>query len=183
MEQWKSIKGFKNLYKISDHGRILSCSKIVSGKFGSKRQLPDKILSATNNGKGYLVVALYKDGQRYFRKVHRLVAKAFIENPFDLPEVNHKDGDKTNNRPYNLEWSTTKENCRHRQDNGLGNHKTANKAREKAVACFDLSTGKIVNTYCSARIASIEFGCRPDSIGEVARGRKKSLKGYGWKFI
>lgn len=70
-------------------------------------------MTPSKDGKGYLFVSLSKDGKRYLKKVHRLVAQAFIPNPFRKPQINHKNGDKTNNGIDNLEWVTNAENMLH----------------------------------------------------------------------
>jgi len=101
-EIWKDIQGFEGLYKISNFGRVLSFKK---GKM--KNLCIDK--------DGYLVVNLYKKNKNHNKKVHRLVADAFIPNPNNLPEVNHKNenNDKANNYVDNLEWCTKSKNMKH----------------------------------------------------------------------
>lgn len=97
-EVWKDIQGFEGLYQVSTWGRIRS-----------KRGF----LKPYSNHKGYLKVCLSKDGVKYKKRVNRLVAEAFIDNPLNLPQVNHKDRDKSNNAISNLEWVTAKENRDH----------------------------------------------------------------------
>ena len=98
-EIWKDISGFEGFYEISSYGRVRS---VKSGK----------ILSTSKCGgcRGYLSVCLSKNGKRYGKLVHRLVAEAFIPAIEGLSEVNHKDEDKTNNRVYNLEFCDHKYN-------------------------------------------------------------------------
>ena len=98
-EIWKDISGFEGVYEISSYGRVRS---VKSGK----------ILSTSKCGgcRGYLSVCLSKNGKRYGKLVHRLVAEAFIPVVEGLSEVNHKDEDKTNNRVENLEWCDHKYN-------------------------------------------------------------------------
>jgi len=182
-EIWKDIKGFESEYKISNMGRIISKERKVSGKNNSIRTIFEKEITPTFNGKGYLVVALYKDGKRYFKKMHRLVAEAFIPNPDNKPEVNHINGDKTKNIWTNLEWVTTKENCIHRQNNGLGNIEAATVAKYKPIAKIDMKTNKIIKKYKCVKDASIEMNCKIDAIARVARGERKSYKGYKWKYL
>lgn len=182
METWKDVKDFEGFYQISNKGNIKSLERQVTGKLGSVRVLPEKLITPTDNGKGYLVVALYKNGKRYFKKIHRLVAEAFIPNPDNKSEVNHIDGNKSNNNYTNLEWSTTKENCRHRQDTGLGNIEAATKAKYRPIIKINLTTGEEKRYDCVKDVAK-EFGCKIDAIARVARGERKSYKGYGFKYV
>lgn len=183
IEEWKDIKDFEGLYKISNKGRIKALERKVIGKFNSVRTIKEQYLTPTDNGRGYMVVALYKNGKRYFKKVHRLVAEAFIPNPENKSEVNHIDGNKKNNYVENLEWVTTKENCRHRQDNNLGNIEAATIAKYKPVIKYDLNTGEELEEFPSAKSAAEAAGSnRSESVARVARGEKKSYKGYGYKY-
>ncbi len=97
-EVWKDIKGFEGLYQVSTQGQVKSRRGILKPYI---------------NHKGYLKVCLSKDGVKYKKRVNRLVAEAFIENPLNLPQVNHKDRNKNNNAVSNLEWCTAKENRDH----------------------------------------------------------------------
>jgi hypothetical protein len=103
-EQWKDIQGTDGFYQISSLGRVKS--------FINTRQNiseTEKILKPYLNTKKYPCVSLFKKNYR----IHRLVAEHFIPNPKDLPQVNHKDGNKTNNEIDNLEWVTNRENVIH----------------------------------------------------------------------
>lgn len=95
MEVWKPIKDFED-YEVSDCGRV--------------RNKDGRTLKPYVNHKGYLKVGLFKSGKCHKKRVHRLVAEAFIENPHDYPQVNHKDENKKNNRVDNLEWCTNQQN-------------------------------------------------------------------------
>lgn len=114
-EIWKDINGWEGLYQISNYGRVKSLSKYLYngyGYFWSK----EKIMKLTNNQDGYLRIHLRNNGKRKVYSVHRLVAEAFIPNPNNLPEVNHKDEDTSNSKVDNLEWCTSKYNSNY------GNH-------------------------------------------------------------
>ena len=104
-EIWKPIENYEQ-YSISNLGNVYS----------SKR---NRILKPTNTTKGYVQVHLSKNGNVVNAPIHRLVAKAFIANPFNKPQVNHIDGDKHNNRVENLEWRTNSENQKHAIKLGL----------------------------------------------------------------
>ena len=123
VEVWKDINGFSN-YQISNYGRVKSKSRYVNVgiKNVNKFYKQEKIINQYYNGRGYMQVTIYNDiGKPKTIKVHRLVARAFIENKNNLPQVNHKDGNKLNNCIDNLEWITHKENIRHSYRTGLHN--------------------------------------------------------------
>ena len=104
-EIWKPIAGYENLYEISNLGMVKSLKRdVMIGNTCNVRHLPERLLKLATNSVGYLQVCLCKDGKLKWHRVHRLVAQAFLPNPDNLPEVNHKDEDKMNNRVDNLEW-------------------------------------------------------------------------------
>lgn len=115
---WKDIKDFEGLYQISDRGEVKSLSRSVKGPYGSVHTLKEKLLKPWDAG-GYNRVTLRKDGRESFVAVHRLVATAFIDNPNHLRVVNHKNGNKKDNRVENLEWCTDTENQLHSFKLGL----------------------------------------------------------------
>lgn len=102
MEIWKNIEGYHGKYQVSSWGRVRNAET-------------GHILTPYKNKKGYLKVGLMVKGKKSPEKhrVNRLVAKAFIQNPYDLPQVNHKDGNKENNSVTNLEWITNDMNTKH----------------------------------------------------------------------
>ena len=105
LEQWKMVPDYEGMYMVSNLGRVKSI------RFGRERILK---ASTSQSGKGYKQVCLCKNGVKKYIGVHILVAMAFIPNPKNLPEVNHKDEDKSNNCVDNLEWCTASENSLHR---------------------------------------------------------------------
>ena len=121
-EIWKDIKDYEGLYQISNYGNVKSLPKERRNRRGVYIQ-KEKLLSLTNTSTGYKKVELVKDGKRKGFKVHRLVAQAFIPNPDEKPQVNHIDGDKTNNYVDNLEWVTASENSIHAYNTGLNSNK------------------------------------------------------------
>lgn len=104
MEIWRPISGYEGLYEVSDKGRIRAQSQYRSWKTP---------ISLTLMNTGYLRARLCKNGKGRGYSVHRLVAEAFIPNPDNLPLVNHKDEDKTNNCVENLEWCTHSYNSKY----------------------------------------------------------------------
>ena len=114
-EEWKPIVGFYN--EVSNHGRVRSVTHVA----GNGKTYQGKILKPIITKSGYVNVCLTagNDESRITKRVHRLVAEAFVENPYDKDEINHKDGNKENNRADNLEWVTRSENEQHAYDNNL----------------------------------------------------------------
>ena len=131
MEVWKPIKGYEDLYEISSQGRVRSRDKIRKlgrGK-GYVKFFPSKILSTSINNCGYKIIILSKPGSKVICKsIHRLVAEAFIPNPLNLSDINHKDENKLNNCIDNLEWMSHKDNMRY----GTACERIANANRNKS---------------------------------------------------
>ena len=109
-EIWRPIEGYEGLYEVSNTGRVRSVDRYVKTCYGSYRLYKGKVLSLVITSYGYFVVSLHFNGKQNTIKVHRIVAQAFIPNPDNLPEVNHKDEVKTNNNVDNLEWCDSKYN-------------------------------------------------------------------------
>ena len=118
MEIWKDIDGYEGHYQISSLSRVKSLSRPSwNGKvfFNTK----ERILSPRVKDNGYLFVTLCINNNKHHKYIHRLVAQTFLPNLDNLPQVNHKDCDKTNNQVDNLEWCNQNFNIRHAWDNGL----------------------------------------------------------------
>ncbi len=133
MEEWRPVVGCVGLYEVSNYGRVRSLDRISQyNAYGKRidRPIRGKVLKPQFDGMGnYLHVSITtKDGKHVSRNVHRLVAEAFVDNPLGLPEVNHKDEDKTNNRANNLEW------CDHTYNNNYGSKKDSTKGERNAAA-------------------------------------------------
>lgn len=119
-ESWKAIPGYVGAYEVSSFGAVRSVDRTtVSEKDGRTRVYPGKLLKQCTKNRRYATVSLSVNGALRSIKVARLVALAFVDNPNGKPEVNHKDGDRLNNRAENLEWATRKENMRHAVETGL----------------------------------------------------------------
>ena len=122
-EEWKDIPGYEGLYQVSNTGKIKGLPRVTV----QNQILQERILIPGVINNGYLQITLHKNGEHKNFLVHRLVANAFIPNPKNLPEVNHKDEDKTNCNSDNLEWCTRKYNLNY----GTRNQRSAESRRKK----------------------------------------------------
>ena len=112
-EIWKPIAGYEEYYEASSLGRIKRLAGWRNGRWG-KIHVEEKLLTPHDCGRGYCQVKLCVNGVRSQPSLHRLIAETFIPNPYNLPQINHKDGNKLNNCIDNLEWCTCAENAQHR---------------------------------------------------------------------
>ena len=158
IEEWKDIPGYEGSYQVSNLGRVKSVPRKVPYKGGpSYALLKGKIMSLSVEKDGYLVVALSKKGARKMHKVHRLVAAAFIGGEHRGLQINHIDGDKSNNSVDNLEWCSCKQNILHKF-NALGyTQKDTRRGRTVTV----LSDGK---QYGSIKSAARALHVNPQTI-------------------
>lgn len=160
-EKWKPVVGYEGLYEVSSHGRVKSARRGIVMKQG-------------HNADGYPVVGFSVNGRHKTLTVHRLVAKAFIDNKEDLPEVNHIDEVKTNNHVENLEWVTHRENL----TAGTVQKRNEESNLRRPFRCVE--TNKI---YRSQRRCAEEIGVSRVLITNVLAGRNKSAKGLHFEFI
>ena len=165
-EEWKPIKGYEGLYEVSNMGRVKSLH------YGKER-----IMSAPNGSSGYRRVNLSKQTTRKIKRVHRLVAEAFIPNPMNLPVVNHLDGDKHNNCVSNLEWCTNKENTNHAIKTGLMKSRFASKP------IMAYKGDKLVSTFRSISECTSKLNCKGSGIRGVLLGRNKTHHGFSFKLV
>lgn len=189
-EEWKPVVGYEGLYEVSNFGRVKALEKVrVSGRgYGLIRVYPEKIMK-TSDKAIYQKVVLRKDGKEKLKSVHRLVADAFIPNPDNLPQVNHKDENKHNNHVDNLEWCT----CRYNVNYGTCNDRRFEKHSKRAVAQYTLD-GKLVAIYPSIGKASKSTGINSGGILYCCNGghfnkskgiwqNDDSCKGYRWQYV
>lgn len=174
--EWASIEGYEGLYEVSADGRVRTVPHVTNGHTVRQRYL--KI--AAYNSQRYAAVRLYKDGKPKDYKVHRLVAKAFVPNPKNKPQVNHIDGNKLNNSASNLEWCTQAENNRHAIDNGLQRPEIAIDATRKAVLQID-KDGNVIRRWRSMTDAANALGLQVSNISHCCKGRISSTGGYKWQ--
>lgn len=169
-EEWKDIKEYEGLYQISNFGRVKSLEKRAGN---SKRK--EKILKEFKDKNGYIRVILCKNNKTSLKGVHRLIAEAFIPNPNNYPQINHKDEDKQNNNINNLEWCT----CKYNINYGNRTKKAIGKLKIK-VNQYKLD-GTFIKTWDSISEA-IKF-YKNSGIYLVCRGKKETASGYKWEYI
>ena len=163
-EKWEDIVTHKGLYQISNIGRVRN----------NKGQILSQTLYPKTN---YLRVHLSKNGKAGWYSVHRLVAEAFISNPLGLPNVNHKNEIKTDNRDTNLEWCTQEYNCNYGTRNKRISKTKRNNTLSKSVKCIETNI-----TYPSASEAERQTGVFNTAIIQVCKGNRKTAGGYHWEY-
>lgn len=159
VEEWRAIEGFEN-YEVSNLGRI--------------RRI--EYVKQREDFNGYPIVSLYKDGKGKTLKVHRLVAKAFIENPNNLPQVNHIDEVKTHNNVTNLEW------CSQQYNNSWGTRLDRIAAKHcKPIQQLSIN-GTLIEEFDSTYDAQAKLGIHNSNICACLKGRRKVAGGYLWRY-
>ncbi len=163
MEIWKDVVGFEGLYQVSNTGKVKGIKRksLNSGSYSGVINVKERQLKQTKNKLGYHVLTLFKDGKRYFKIVHRIVAEAFIENNNNLPEVNHKDLNKSNNNVSNLEWCDRCQNINHMYQNRDKSSKykgvSYSKKRNKWCAYIDINKKRLALGRFNSEIEAKEF--------------------------
>ena len=188
-EVWKDIKGYEGLYQVSNLGRVRSLDREVKCRTSSSGVSKRKgyILKPGIASNGYLMVALYNNKVQKCRTMHSLIAEAFIPNPDMLPCVNHKNGNRTDNRLENLEWVTYSENNYHavrklgRTSPWKGKFGKDNPHSKPVIQLS--KDGKIIAEYESAKDAARKLNTSQGRISDCCRGEKKYHLGYIWKYI
>lgn len=181
MEVWKDLKGFEDYYLISNTGRIIRKERYA--KWDSKdsvTHIKEKELKFTSDKDGYLKTAFRVCGKRYYKRVHVLVAKTFIDNPHNLPVVNHKNGIKSDNNSDNLEWATVSQNTKHGFD-VLG-RKGNNGGMNKPVKKIDRNTRNVLKVYQSIKEASLDIGVKQTAITQSIKRKNGTCGGFIWEF-
>ena len=207
-EIWKSLSfmGYDG-YEVSSLGRVKSLERTIIRNNNKKLPLSEKILKPTKNKDGYLYINLCKDGKRKMFTVHRLVCLTFLENPLNLPCINHKDENKENNHISNLEF------CTYQYNNSYGtkperlskahkgkqlseehkrklsttkkgkNHPMFGKISPKRIPILQFTKDMVfVKEFDSAKSASIELNIIRENIIACCKNKRKSAGGYIWKY-
>ena len=179
-EIWKPVVGYEGFYEVSNIGKVRSLARIVECNDGRKRKIKDRILKGSSYSGGYSGVTLHKDGCTKSVNIHRIVAEAFVPNPLEKEEVNHKDENPSNNHASNLEWVTHKENINYGTRTERA-RETTTKLQGKAVQQFS-KDGKLVAEYESLSAAGNATGTHVPNILKCAKGIYKTAGGYIWKY-
>ena len=179
-EEWKTIENYDN-YQVSNFGRV----KSLKGK--------EKILKPSNDKDGYQVIGIYKNGKQKLFKIHRLVANAFIDNPNNLPQVNHIDENPSNNHVDNLEWC----NCKYNNNYGTRNERHSitisgennpmysklgkDCPNSKQVIQLTLD-GDYIKSWDSVMDIQRTLGYHQGNISSCCRGKQKTSNGFIWQY-
>lgn len=172
-EEWRPIPGYEGYYEACTDGRIRSVDRTQIGRWGPVFH-PSYLMTPNNVHNGYQQVKFSVEGVKSQQLVHRLVAQTFIPNPQNLPQINHKDGNPSNNRVENLEWCTVSENALHRCRT-LG--KRVGRPY-KRVVCLDTGT-----VYESSHHAARDLGISQGNIFSVCQGHWTRAGGLRFAFF
>lgn len=184
-EIWKDIQGYEGLYQISNTGKVKSLGRFVYNGSGM-RWNAERILKCKDNGHGYLNVCLARDKDDHkYAYIHRLVATHFVENPSGLPQVNHKDENKSNNNAENLEWCDMQYNNTYgtKIQRGVANMDYASIAKRRSVPVYQINLdGTIVRRHNGMSDAARKFGFKTSEISSCCKDKKHTHAGFRWMY-
>ncbi len=166
--EWKDTYIYGEQYQVSQTGLV-------------RNKITGHILTPQKDNKGYLRVRLSFHNKKSSAKVHRLVAVAFIPNPYNKPQVNHRDANKENNAVGNLEWITNYENMQHAIRNGLTNHVEYAGRKKRAVIGTSLD-GKHIVKFSSLSEAAKTCRISRSNLCNTLKGKRKMCGGYTWSY-
>lgn len=186
-ETWKKVKDFEELLIVSNLGNV----KRLGWTTKAGNYVPEKDKAITTHHTGYNYIVINYAGKQKFLLVHRLVAEAFLPNPDNLPEVNHKDLNKSTNSINNLEWCSRQENVDHAVANGARKKRT-NQPRantttnpggvpKKPIVAIDTEGNE--TTYESANACARAIDGFSTNVTKCLKGKSRTYKGYAFKYV
>ena len=176
-EKWRDIPILKGRYQVSNFGRVRSLDHLVVRPQGNYLAKGRILKAKTNRKTKYKSLMYWEDGKQHYIYIHRLVAEAFIPNPDNLPFVNHKDENPSNNHIDNLEWCTHQYNCNY----GTSKDRILEKI---ALAVYQMTrNGEIIATYKSIKDAARAVNSTSICISRACRGLALTANGYRWRYV
>lgn len=188
-ETWRDIPEYNGRYQASNSGRVRSTDKVVLKSNGTSELYKGKILKPFASTGGYLYVTIAKEQNKFYPvRLHRIIAKTFIPNPYGFSQINHINEDKTDNRVENLEWCTGKYNMNygHRIDKFSSSMRN-NPSLSKEVNQYDLD-GNYLRSFLSAAKAARSLNLNNIAAGRIGQccrhlfKKGNSAYGYLWEF-
>ena len=175
VEIWRDIPEYLGLYQVSNIGRVKRLDRkiINNGKHTIKK---GSIIHQSKSLKGYMRVRLFINGKIKEELVHRVVAKTFIPNINNLPQINHKDENKDNNNVFNLEW------CDSKYNNNYG-HRIEKSVKKQSIEVLQVNkNGTIENSFSSIQNAGRITNISAGHICLVCQGKRNTAGGYVWRY-
>lgn len=172
---WHDIPGYEGIYQITMSGDIRSLDRVILCKNGRFKPIKGRVIPPKRKANGYLFIQLYNEGASKNFYIHRLVATTFITNPSKMSDVNHKDGNKENNKVENLEWVSHSYNLKHAYDTGLkarGEDHVQAKLSNADVQ-FIRENYKPFDPIFGAKPLAVRFNVGKPTISTIARGVKR----------
>lgn len=176
IEEWRAVVGYEGIYEVSSLGRVRSLDRSIVDSRGRRRRQPGRVRNLMPDGRGRLSLMLWREGRYSQRKVHRLVAEAFL-GPGELrAEVNHKDGDPLNNALSNLEWASRSENQLHAYRMGLVTRPRGEKHLKSKLTVEQVREIRSLRGVMTQRALARRYGVAKTSIQRI-------LDGTNWRHL